>query len=338
MTRSSLWRSSEDITERKRAQQALAESEERLRTIVELAPDGIFVVGEQGQIIEVNQAACKQLRYTREQLLRLSDFRHHRPALCERAAARLKGKLPAGTYESAQIRADGVEIPVELSVSKIVFRRQPAFIRITRDISDRKRAEEQRGVLEQQLRQAQKMEAVGQLAGGIAHDFNNLLMVIQSYTEMLQDSLAADDRLRRNTREILKAAERAAGLTRQMLAFSRKQILSPTVLDLNAVVEEAAKMLKRLIGADIEFRVIAASSPWAIEADSGSDRPGFDESVRECQRCNAARRHAHNYHEQYRSGRRAAWRSMLTSRLGSTSCLRSPIPARASAKTCRRDL
>ena len=259
----------EDITERKRAQQALAESEERLRTIVELAPDGIFVVGERGQIIEVNQAACKQLRYTHEQLLRLSIFDIIAPRFRERAAARLQGKLPAGTYEDAQIRADGVEIPLELSVSKIVFRQQPAFIRITRDISDRKRAEEQRGVLEQQLRQAQKMEAVGQLAGGIAHDFNNLLMVIQSYTELLQDSLAADDRLRRNTREVLKAAERAAGLTRQMLAFSRKQILSPTVLDLNAVVEDAAKMLKRLIGADIEFRVIAASSPWAIEADSG---------------------------------------------------------------------
>ena len=217
----------------------------------------------------MNQAACKQLRYTREQLLRLSVFDIIAPRFRERAAARLQGKLPAGTYEGAQIRADGVEIPVELSASKIVFfRRQPAFIRITRDISDRKRAEEQRGVLEQQLRQAQKMEAVGQLAGGIAHDFNNLLMVIQSYTEMLQDSLSADDRLRRNTREILKAADRAIGLTRQMLAFSRKQILSPTVLDLNAVVEDAAKMLKRLIGADIEFRVIAESSPWSIEADS----------------------------------------------------------------------
>ena len=258
----------EDITERKRAEQSLAESEERLRTIVELAPDGIFVIGERGQIIEVNQAACKQLRYTREQLLRLNISDIIAPRFRERAAARLQGKLPAGTYESAQIRADGVEIPVELSVTQIVFRQQPALIRITRDISDRKRAEEQRGILEQQLRQAQKMEAVGQLAGGIAHDFNNLLMVIQSYTEMLQDSLSADNRLRRNTHEILKAATRAVALTRQMLAFSRKQLLSPTVLDLNAVVEDAAKMLKRLIGADIEFRVIAARSPWAIEADS----------------------------------------------------------------------
>jgi PAS domain S-box-containing protein len=257
-----------DINERIRAEQALAESEERLRTIVELAPDGIFVVGGQGQIVEVNQAACKQLKYTREQLLRLKMFDIIAPRFAERAAARLQGKLPPGTYESAQIRADGVEIPVELSVTQIVFRQQPALIRITRDISDRKHAEEQRGILEQQLRQAQKMEAVGQLAGGIAHDFNNLLMVIQSYAEMLQDNLPAQDRLRRNTQEILKAAERAAGLTRQMLAFSRKQILSPVVLDLNAVVDDAAKMLKRLIGENIEFRVSPANSLWAIEADS----------------------------------------------------------------------
>ena len=257
-----------DVNERIRAEQALAESEERLRTIVELAPDGMFVVGEQGQIVEVNQAACNQLKYTREQLLKLKMYDIIAPRFAERAAARLKGTLPSGTYESAQIRADGVEIPVELSVSQIVYRQQPALIRITRDISDRKHAEEQREKLEQQLRQAQKMEAVGQLAGGIAHDFNNLLMVIQSYAEMLQDSLSVHDRRRRNTREILKAAERAAGLTRQMLAFSRKQILSPVVLDLNAVVDDAAKMLKRLIGADIEFRVIPAQSLWAIEVDS----------------------------------------------------------------------
>jgi signal transduction histidine kinase/CheY-like chemotaxis protein len=121
--------------------------------------------------------------------------------------------------------------------------------------------------LEAQFRQAQKMEAMGRLAGGIAHDFNNLLMVIQSYTEMLRDDLPAADGLRNNTEQILKAATRAGSLTRQMLAFSRKQILSPVVLDLNAVIEDAAKMLKRLIGEDIEFRVLPAESLWKVEAD-----------------------------------------------------------------------
>jgi signal transduction histidine kinase len=112
------------------------------------------------------------------------------------------------------------------------------------------------------------MEAVGRLAGGIAHDFNNLLMVIQSYAEILQESLPARDTLRKNTQEIMKAADRAAGLTRQMLAFSRKQILSPVVLDLNSVIDETAKMLRRVIGEDIEFHVSPAESLWPIKADS----------------------------------------------------------------------
>ena len=164
----------------------------------------------------------------------------------------------------------GSPIPVALKISPTLDR-QGTIVgasAIVRDITDRKRAAEQREKLEQQLRQAQKMEAVGRLAGGIAHDFNNLLMVIQSYTEMLQDSLPAHNPLRRNTQEIMKAAKRAASLTGQMLAFSRKQILSPVVLDLNAVIDETAKMLQRLIGEDIEFRVSSAESLWAIEADS----------------------------------------------------------------------
>jgi CheY-like chemotaxis protein len=111
------------------------------------------------------------------------------------------------------------------------------------------------------------MEAVGRLAGGIAHDFNNLLMVIQSYTEMMQDDLPPENVMRKNTGQVLKAAQRAANLTRQMLAFSRKQILSPVVLDLNAVIGDTAQMLKRLIGEDIEFRVVSAGSLWAIAAD-----------------------------------------------------------------------
>ncbi len=131
---------------------------------------------------------------------------------------------------------------------------------ISMDITERKRAENA-------LRRSDKLASLGQLAGGIAHDFNNLLMVIQSYAELLQDKLPAQDTLRRNTEAIMKAVNRAASLTRQMLAFSRKQVLSPVVLDLNAVIDETAKMLRRLIGEDIEFRVSSAASIWAVEAD-----------------------------------------------------------------------
>ncbi len=131
---------------------------------------------------------------------------------------------------------------------------------ISMDITERRQAEDA-------LRRSEKLASLGQLAGGVAHDFNNLLMVIQTYTEMLQDRLPVRDNLRRNTEQVLKAAERGASLTGQMLAFSRKQVLSPVVLDLNAVIDETAKMLRRLIGEDIEFRVSSAASLWAVEAD-----------------------------------------------------------------------
>ncbi len=138
---------------------------------------------------------------------------------------------------------------------------------VVQDITSRKQAEEQIKQLEEQFRHAQKMEAVGRLAGGIAHDFNNLLMVIRSYTELLEDRLPAKDPTRRNTQAILHAAERASSLTAQMLAFSRKQVLSPVPLNLNDAVSEAAKMLQRLLGEDIDLRVQPAASPWIVRAD-----------------------------------------------------------------------
>ena len=138
---------------------------------------------------------------------------------------------------------------------------------VVQDITGRKQAEEQFKQLEEQFRHAQKMEAVGRLAGGIAHDFNNLLMVIRSYAEILEDGLPAKAPERRNTQAILHAAGRAATLTSQMLAFSRKQVLSPVPLNLNDAVSESAKMLQRLIGEDIELRVTPAASLWTVRAD-----------------------------------------------------------------------
>ena len=130
------------------------------------------------------------------------------------------------------------------------------------DITERKR-------LEDQLRHSQKMEAVGQLAGGVAHDFNNLLMLIQAHNEHLRDQLDADDPANKDAQEIETAVTRAAALTGQLLAFSRKQVLRPKVLDLNVVLAEAAKMLHRLIGKDIELRVVPAPSLGRVKADPG---------------------------------------------------------------------
>jgi CheY-like chemotaxis protein len=123
--------------------------------------------------------------------------------------------------------------------------------------------------MEEQFRQAQKMDAFGQLAGGVAHDFNNLLTIINGYSDLLLQSLSAGDPSRMLITEIHKAGERSAGLTRQLLAFSRKQILAPRVLNLNDVVTETDKMLRRLIGEDIQLTTTLVSQPWAVLADPG---------------------------------------------------------------------
>jgi nitrogen-specific signal transduction histidine kinase/CheY-like chemotaxis protein len=128
------------------------------------------------------------------------------------------------------------------------------------DITRRKR-------LEEQLLQAQKLEVVGRLAGGVAHDFNNLLMVIRGYTEMLRDGLAGNEVLQGNVQRVLQAVDRAAGLTGQLLAFSRKQVSSPVSLNLNDVISETTMMLQRLIGEDIELRVEPGKPLWTVEAD-----------------------------------------------------------------------
>jgi len=138
---------------------------------------------------------------------------------------------------------------------------------IIMDVTEQKHAEQELHALEHQLLQAQKMEAIGRLAGGIAHDFNNLLMIIQNYAEMLQESIPPDERVQSNIEQIVKASERGAGLTAQLLAFSRKQVLAPVVLNLNRVVDEAARMLSRLIGENIDLQVSYEEMLWAVKAD-----------------------------------------------------------------------
>jgi two-component system, cell cycle sensor histidine kinase and response regulator CckA len=185
----------------------------------------------------------------------------------ERARRVREEKKAVPFLEERLLRLDGTVFDGEVSAIPFIFEERGGALVFVRDITEGKQKEHSRHELEQQLRQAQKMEAVGRLAGGIAHDFNNLLMVIQSYTELLQKRLPVDDALWKYTQEIKKAGRRAASLTNQMLAFSRKQIIAPVVLDLNSVIDETTKMLKRLIGEDIEILVNSEESLWAIEAD-----------------------------------------------------------------------
>jgi len=256
-----------DATEQKRAQRALAESEDRLRMIVELAPDGILVFSEQGQILAVNKAACNQLGYTRDQLLQLKIFDIVSPQVAERVGRRLKEGFPSGTYESLHVRADGVEVPIELSVAKIVLHGQPAFLVLARDITERKRAEEEKAELKNQLLLSQKMETVGRLAGGVAHDFNNLLTVISGYSELLLSKLNKGDPLREQAAEIHRAGAQGAALTRQLLAFSRAQMLEMKPLNLNRLVQESQVMLQQLLGEDIQIEVLLDPALGMVMAD-----------------------------------------------------------------------
>lgn len=254
----------------KRAEQALRETEERFRTIVETAPDGIFIGDLSARLLEVNEAACKQVGYTREELLQRTVRDIEPGRFVERVTAGLQAMTDAvRTYESCHRRADGAELPVELKVRRMMFGGQPAFVAISRDISERKHAEQERAKLEAQLRQAQRLETVGRLAGGIAHDFNNLLTVINGYSDLLLNQVPPGDPRRAGLEEIRKSGERAAGLTRQLLAFSRKQATCPKPINLNDVIIESQGMLRRLVGDDVEIVTVLSPSLGRLMADSG---------------------------------------------------------------------
>jgi PAS domain S-box-containing protein len=248
------------ITEQKMAERKLEQSEARLRSLVNNAPYGIYQCDAQSsRFLDVNPALVAMLGYvSREQVLALEIPRDvfAESGQCEAFVqeCRLSG---SGEAETIWKSRDGKHLRVHVRGRQ--SRDEDGFPRLevyAEDIS--KRAE-----LEQQLRQAQKMEAVGNLAGGVAHDFNNLLMIISSYTQMLEDELPVGDYLRQHTRQVLKAVERSSALVQQLLAFSRKQVLSPRILDLNTVVEETAKMIRRLIGEDIEL-VLSLGRPLPV--------------------------------------------------------------------------
>ncbi len=246
------------ITQKKlsRVKKALYESEERFKMLFNRGTDAIFVQeiknGEYGNFIEVNEIACQRLGYTREELLQMSMKNIEIPADTntnqEAAGLPINGTSgkPHQLYEAIQITKQGQRICVENNAHLIDLEEKPAILCISRDITPRKQ-------LEEQLRQAQKMETIGKLAGGIAHDFNNLLTAIMGYSELVLVNLEPDNPYRENLEEIRLAGKRASSLTQQLLAFSRKQILKPKILDLNQVVKGMERMLVRIIGEDIHL-------------------------------------------------------------------------------------
>ncbi|MGD0485076.1 MAG: PAS domain S-box protein, partial [Gemmatimonadales bacterium] len=248
-----------DVTERVRMEEMLRESEAYYRAVLEQAGDAIFVLAAGGDVITANRRACEMFGYSPEEILGVRLRQTYVPEERDQIQSRLE-RLAGGEtlqYERQALRKDGTVFPVEITARML---EDGKIQSILRDISDRRRIEEQ-------IRQSSKMEAVGQLAGGVAHDFNNLLTAILGGCGFLLDDpqLAAEHR--RDVEEIQNAARRAAALTQQLLAFSRKQLLQPELLPLNAVVTGVAPLLRRLIGEDVTITTALAENLPDVRAD-----------------------------------------------------------------------
>jgi two-component system, cell cycle sensor histidine kinase and response regulator CckA len=246
--------------ERKRAEEKIRESEARLRVLVEQLPAVLWTVGKDLRFTSALGAGLARLGLKPNQIVGVS--------LMEYFETNDQTFLPIAAHRRAT-RGEAVTFHVEWKGGSYTCHVEPlrtaegelqGAICMALDITDRKQ-------LEEQLRQAQKMEAVGRLAGGIAHDFNNLLMVIQGYADLMTERLAEGDPLRRNAEQIQTASQRATSLTRQLLAFSRKQMLAPKVLNIQSVVVEMEKILRRLIGEDIQLETSSAPDLGLIKAD-----------------------------------------------------------------------
>jgi len=264
--------SARDITERKRAEDALRRSEEQYRILFECNPQPMWVFDlETSQFLALNDAAVRHYGYSREHFLSMTLGDLHSAKDAERLAKEELQKIDGLRHlgEWRHRTADGNTISVEITANATSFGGRRAGLVLVNDISERKRAEEALSASQAQLQQSQKLEAIGQLAGGVAHDFNNLLTAITGYSDLSLRRLNEGDPIRRNLEEIKKASNRAASLTRQLLAFSRKQILEPKVLDLNAVVKDMYKMLRRLIGEDMDLATNAAQDLGKVKADPG---------------------------------------------------------------------
>jgi len=257
-----------DVTARKQTERALAHREAQLAGIIDSAMDAIITVDAEQRVVLFNRAAeqvfgCVAADAFGQTLDRFIPpevqvpHRRHIPAFGHTGVTRRSMHAPD---VPEAMRADGTRFPIEASISQITVGGETFYTVILRDMSQRRE-------LEAQLLHAQKMESVGRLAGGVAHDFNNLLTVIGGVTDMVREELPTDHPAQADLIEVSTAAERAAALTRQLLAFARRQILAPRVLDINALVQETAPLLHRLLGADIEVLLDLLPGPIPVRAD-----------------------------------------------------------------------
>ena len=263
-----------DITKRKEAEKELRESEEKYRLLAEKAMMGIFWINDSFQFIYVNDHLCKILGRSRSEVLGknfrevLSD--NSRDHVTERYVRRQRGEEVPDRYEVEVVRPDGEVRRIEMMVAVMLDKSgRMNSIGQAIDITERKQSEEEREKLQQQLTQAQKMESIGRLAGGVAHDFNNMLGVILGHAEIAMMKADPSQPFYKDLVEISEAAGRSANLTRQLLAFARKQTVTPKLLVLNEVIEGMLKMLQRLIGEDIELAWLPDSAQAMVKVDPG---------------------------------------------------------------------
>src|SRR5215467_11000762 len=246
---------SQDITDRRRGADELRQSEEQYRSLVELAPYGICRATRDGHLLMVNSALVKMLGYeSAEEMLglNLGTKVYKDPKERERILQPVHPG-PAAPVETTWKRKDGTAISVRLA-ARLIYDNQSQLLQteiFVENVTEQKE-------LERQLQMAQKMDAIGQLAGGVAHDFNNLMMIMRSRAELIMMDASKPESVADQAEEIIRATRQAASLTRQLLAFSRHQVLEPVVLNFNVLLAELSDMLPRLIGRHLEPRIVAA--------------------------------------------------------------------------------
>ncbi len=258
----------EELEARTQAELALQESHARQKAFVELAPYAIFLVNPQGKVLAANSQAEELYGYSSTEWNSVSLFALIPDGLASSLEDLIQHhETPPSSIERINVRKDGSTFPGLVFSRYATKSNKVQLIVYVRDISNRKKAEQEKAKLEAQLRQSQRLESIGRLAGGVAHDFNNLLTSLSGNVELARMDLPKDHQVLENLDEIQTVADRATKLTSQLLAFSRRQIIEPKVIDLNASLMDLHSILKRLIGEDIQLHTLPTKGLWHCKVD-----------------------------------------------------------------------